>query len=129
MVGTSGNAEDRFLLIVTSTRNEPAFASGAAAVSDAKQTCVSPARTASVAGPLPLYGTCTMSRLSFCLNCSPSKWEGVPTPAEAKLNLPGVERMSATSSLTSFAATDLLTESAVGNPTANDTGAKSLTGS
>ena len=63
------------------------------------------------------------------LNSSPARCWVVPTPAEAKVSVPGCARASATSSLTLFAGTSLLTTKMLGVKQSWVIGAKSLTGS
>src|SRR5262245_22048360 len=106
MVGTSGIDDDVRLLMTASTRSLPSLACGAAVVIDAKPIGVWPATTEVIAGPLPGKGTCTRSRPCVTLNCSPSRCDGVPSPGEAKLYLPGLALTRATSSLTVCAGTE-----------------------
>src|SRR5262245_8801405 len=63
------------------------------------------------------------------LNSSPERCGVVPSPAEAKLYLPGLAFISAMSSLTVFAGTEGCTVGTLGETAAGVTGAKSLKGS
>ena len=66
---------------------------------------------------------------AMVLNNSPERCCVVPTPAEAKVSLPGCARASATSSGTLLAGTSLLTTRTLGVKQSCVIGAKSLTGS
>ena len=55
--------------------------------------------------------------------------EGVPSPGEAKLYFPGLDLMTATSSLTVLAGTEGLIAKADAKEAASDTGSKSRNGS
>ena len=80
-------------------------------------------------GPPPLKGTCTRSGACESLNNSPTSCGGVPTPGEAKLYLPGLFLISATSSLTLCADTDGCTASTTGWLAPSVTASKSRNGS
>src|SRR3979409_2093051 len=129
MVGTPGSVSDRALLINARARSLPSLAYGAADASAAKPIGVCPAATEVIAGPLPPNGTWTRSRPSVMLNCSPNRCDGVPVPGEAKLYLPELDLMSATSSLTVFPGNDGLTASTDAKASASVMGSKSLYGS
>src|SRR6516225_11618737 len=129
MVGTSGSAGERFLLETASASSFPSLTSGTAGAVEPKEIGVCPASVEPIAGPPPLYGTCTRSRPRETRNSSPTRWGGVPVPGEAKLYLPGFALMRATSSLTVFAGNVGLTVSTAGADTAMVTGSKSLVGS
>src|SRR5262245_24404450 len=126
MVGASGSPRDRLLLRIASARNLPSLTCGSADATAPKEIGVWPPTTEDIAGPLPLNGTCKRSRPSETRNCSPRRCDGVPSPGEAKLYLPGLARMSATRSLTVVAGTDGWTVSADAKVTASETGSKSL---
>src|SRR5690349_21381010 len=125
MVGVSDSPRDRFLLKIARARSLPSLTCGSADATAPKHIGVWPPTTEAIAGPLPLNGTCKMSRPRDTRNCSPRRCDGVPSPGEAKLYLPGLARMSATRSLTVVAGTDGWTVSAEAKVTASETGAKS----
>ena len=82
------------------------------------------------AGPLPLYGTCSMSTLAIEANSSPARWIEVPLPAEANVTLPGWALAWAITSATVLAfdwAT--LVTSTLGTTASSETGAKFFSGS
>ncbi len=82
-----------------------------------------------IAGPLPLYGTCVMSRPSICLNISQDMWIVEPLPLEAQVSLPGCALASAMSSCTEFAFTPGFSTSTLANEAKTMTGTRSLFGS
>src|SRR3954462_1455044 len=81
------------------------------------------------AGAAPVNGTCTMSRLNASRNSSPPRCGVDPTPGPAKLYLPGLSRISCTSSGSDLAGTDGLTTTTFGETATSVTAAKSLRGS
>ena len=81
------------------------------------------------AGPAPENGTWTTFSPAESLNSSPERCGVVPTPAEAKLYLPGVFLMTSTSSLTDVAVSAGLTTRTLGEAAAIETGLKSPIGS
>src|SRR4029077_9429739 len=107
----------------------PSLISGTAGAMAPNEIGVWPATVEPTAGPPPPNGTCTKSSLSDSLNSSPTSCGGVPVPGEAKLYLPGVALISATSSLTDVAGTDGCTASTTAWSVAIVTPWKSLTGS
>src|SRR5262245_33144565 len=121
MVGTSGSPRDLLRLRIASARSLPSLICGSADATAPKEIGVWPPTTEAIAGPLPLNGTCKRSRPSETRNCSPRRCDGVPSPGEAKLYLPGLARMSATRSLTVVADTDGWTVSADAKVTASET--------
>ena len=42
------------------------------------------------AGPVPRYGTCSISMPAICMNSAPERCDAEPTPDEPKLSLPGL---------------------------------------
>src|SRR3981189_1964584 len=100
----------------------------AAGAGDDKQIGVWPATDEPTARPALLNGTCTRSSPSDRRNCSPTRCDGVPVPADAKLYLAGVDLGKATRSLPFWPASDGLTGSTVVVVTAIVTGSKSLYG-
>src|SRR5215470_13184820 len=126
MVGTSGSADDRLLVDTARARSLPSFTCGTTGTGEVKAIRVWPAMVAPMANPALLYGTWTMSRPSDWRNCSPTRCPGVPVPGEAKLYLPGLTLIRATSSLAVLTGSDGLTESTSGEVTASVTGSKSL---
>src|SRR5579871_5329925 len=75
---------------------------------------VCPPMVAAIAGAAPANGTCVRSRSNFCLNNSPDRCGVEPMPGPANVYLPGLDLISAMSSLTFFAGTDGLTTSTFG---------------
>src|SRR5262249_58805633 len=102
---------------------------GTAGVTTVKAIGVWPASTDWIAGADPLNGTCTRSRPCESLNSSPERCGVVPSPAEAKLYLPGLALTCAMRCLKSVAGQEGCTVSTFGEIAANVTGAKSLKGS
>ena len=88
-----------------------------------------PPTVAWIAGPAPVKGTCTRSSLKASRNSSPPRCGVEPTPGPAKLYLPGLSRMSCTSSGSVLAGTCGLTTTTFGETATSVTGAKSLIGS
>src|SRR5216684_1973115 len=87
MLGTSGSACDRILLVTASARSLPSLICGTAGGNEVKAMGVCPASVAPTAKPALLKGTCTRSRPSNRRKCSPMRCGGVPVPGEAKLYL------------------------------------------
>src|SRR5256885_13594261 len=82
-----------------------------------------------MAGPAPLYGTCTISARARMRNSSPARCDELPTPAEAKLSVPGFAFASAISSRTVRTGVEGWTTRILGVEATRLTGAKSATGS
>src|ERR1700730_18145545 len=115
MVGTSGRADERCALNTASARSFPSLICGTAGESTTHAIGVWPPRVDWVAGAQQLKGAGTGSVApSESVNNSPDSEGVVPFPAEAKLYLPGLALMSATSSWTLFAGSDGLTTSTFG---------------
>ena len=89
MVGSSGKACERWLLVTASALSLPALICGSA---DGRlsniRSVVPPIRSIS-AGPEPRYGKWTMKVPVRLLNSSPDRWIDVPLPLLAMLSLPG----------------------------------------
>ena len=83
MLGTSGNACDRILLVTASARSLPSLTWGTAGGNDVNAIGVCPASVEPTARPALLNGTCTRSRPSDRRKCSPMRCGGVPVPGEA----------------------------------------------
>src|SRR5580693_8852017 len=115
MVGTSGSVGARSLPVTASARKPPLLISGSAGANAPNEIGVWPPTVASTAGSPPPNGTCTRSSFNACANSEPTSCGGVPVPGEAKLYLPGCERIKSTSSLTVCAGTDGLTASTTGD--------------
>src|SRR5690349_2657897 len=126
MLGTSGSAGDRILLVTASARSLPSLMCGTAGGSDVNAIGVCPASVELTASPALLNGTCTRSRPSDWRKCSPIRCGGVPVPGDAKLYLTVPDWISATSSLTVRTAREGLTVSTVAEVVATVTGSKSL---
>ncbi|MNT27101.1 hypothetical protein D3C72_1627170 [compost metagenome] len=90
MVGTSGSAGERVALVTASARRRPAFTCGSEPGRLSNISCTWLASRSAIAGPLPLYGTCTISTPAIDLNSSPDRWLVVPLPAEPMFSLPGL---------------------------------------
>src|ERR1700738_5064797 len=115
MVGTSGRADERCALTTASALSCPSWICGTAGESTTKAIGEWPPRVDWIAGAQPLNGTCTRPFApSESFNNSPDSEVVLPCPAEAKLYLPGLALMSATSSWTLFAGSDGLTTSTFG---------------
>src|SRR6185503_2154372 len=77
------------------------------------------------AGPLPLYGTCSIFTPVIMLKSSADMWIEVPLPEEAKLIWPGLDLASAMNSLTVLAGTAGCTSMTFGTRATSATDAKS----
>src|ERR1700724_4124237 len=106
MLGTSGSACDRILLVTASARSLPSLICGTAGGNEVKAMGVCPASVEPTARPALLKGTWTRSRPSDRRKCSPIRCGGVPVPGEAKLYLAGPDLINATRSLTVWTARD-----------------------
>src|SRR3990167_2533520 len=82
MVGISGIAGDRCMVVTARGRNRPLLTNGRVAAKLPNIRCVSPVTKALSAGTLPLYGTWTMPMPAASLNMTPARWGGVPFPGE-----------------------------------------------
>src|SRR5262245_54935516 len=128
-VGTSGKSGDRFGVVTANARSLPSLTCGTTGVTTVKAMRVWPASADWIAGADPLNGTWTRSSPCESLNSSPERCGVVPSPAEAKLYLPGLALISEMSSLTVRAGIEGCTVSTLGETAARVTGAKSLKGS
>ena len=126
MLGTSGSACDRILLVTASARSLPSLICGTAGGNEVNAMGVCPASVEFTAKPALLNGTCTRSRPSDWRKYSPIRCGGVPVPGEAKLYLAVPDLINATSSLTVSAAKEGCTVSTVAEVVAMVTGSKSL---
>src|SRR4051812_42542746 len=106
IVGISGTMRERRGVVTASPRSFPALICGSAGGSPAIIICTWPAITAAIAGPVPLYGTCTICNPAADLKSSLARWFGVPAPPDAKLNAPGFALTTAMSSFTDCAGTE-----------------------
>src|SRR3546814_7107165 len=91
MVGTSVSRGERASLVTARALSLPAFTCGRDVEMLSNINDTSPASKATTAGPLPLYGTCSMSMPVAFLNISADRWLVLPGPAEAKVSLPRSE--------------------------------------
>ena len=82
MVGTSGNCGERSVDVMAIARTLPAFASGAEVLKTSNIRSVWPPTRPISAGPLPLYGTWTMSTFASRLKYSPARCAALPLPNE-----------------------------------------------
>ena len=83
MVGTSGRTALRRVPLVPSTLSRPLLMCGTTWISDGITICAWPAMTSAIAGPPPLYGTCTTSIPAWIMNSAQARCCRLPTPAEA----------------------------------------------
>ena len=77
-------------MVTASARTLPALMCGIEACVVSNMSCTWPPIRSVIALPAPRYGTCAMFTPAISLNNSPDMWMPVPTPAEAKLSLPGL---------------------------------------
>src|SRR5260370_15064008 len=106
MLGTSGSACDRILLVTASACSLPSLICGTAGGNEVKAMGVCPASVAPTAKPALLKGTCTRSRPSNRRKCSPMRCGGGPGPGGAKPYFPGAEFIDPTGDVTVLASTD-----------------------
>src|SRR5206468_6050102 len=83
-VGTFGRLGLRFGLVTPRSRTLPVSPSWRASGMMSNMTWTSPPRSAPVAGPLPLYGTCFILVPAMILNSSPKRCWVDPIPADPK---------------------------------------------
>ena len=83
IVGTSGSDGSRVAVVTASARSLPAFTCGEALTTLSIMIGTWPAITSISAGPLPLYGTCSMSMPAARLKSSMPRWDGEPLPIDA----------------------------------------------
>src|SRR6266481_1441183 len=119
-VGTSGIPPARSFAATPSARTCPACIAESEDGSAVKAIGVCPPTVAWTAGAAPVNGTCTRSRLNASRNSSPPRCGVEPTPGPAKLYLPGLSRMSCTSSGSVLAGTDGLTTTTFGESLRHD---------
>ncbi|MNX81541.1 hypothetical protein D3C86_1132320 [compost metagenome] len=94
-VGTSGNTGLRWLPVRASTRNWPCCTCGTSGDAVAKNMSICPPIMSVMAGPDPLYGTCSSFRWPSSLIVSMPMWAAPPVPVEAKvISLPFAEPMT-----------------------------------
>src|SRR5687768_6011959 len=130
IVGTSGRNLARLVWLYASARSLPdlicAMDSGGVAII----IWISPASRAVIAGPAPLYGTCTMSVPARALKSAPDRWMVLPTPGEPyETRAPGL-RVWAINSLTVVTPSELFTtRMCASEPAIWVMGAKSLSAS
>src|SRR5258708_13893899 len=129
MLGTSGIAGDRALLVTASPRSFPSLICGTAGGSELNAIGVCPPSVEATAWPALLNGTCTRSSPSDRRKFSPIRCGGVPMPGDAKLYLTPPDLISATSSFTLWTGSEGWIESTVGALTPTVTGSNSLYGS
>src|SRR4029077_15597281 len=122
MLGTSGSARVRFVLVTASARSLPSLICGTAGGNEVNAMGVCPASVEPTARPALLKGTCTRSRPSNRRKCSPMRCGGVPVPGDAKLYLAGLDLTNAARSLTVWISSDGWTVSTEGELTAIVTG-------
>src|SRR3954467_13607145 len=128
-VGTSGIEAARSLAATPIARTWPAWIADMEDGTAGKAIGGAPPIVAWTAGAAPVNGTWTRSRPNDSRNSSPPRCGVEPTPGPAKLYLPGLFRMSCTSSGSDLAGTDGLTTTTFGDAATSVTAVKSLTGS
>src|SRR5260370_10511049 len=106
MLGTSGSACDRILLVTASACSLPSLICDTAGGNEVKAMGVCPASVAPTAKPALLKGTCTRSRPSNRRKCSPMRCGGGPAPREAGPDLAGPDFIYANSAATLRTASD-----------------------
>ena len=89
MVGKSGNSAERAAPVVPITRSVPAAICGVTTSAGENIMSMRPPRRSVTAGPVPRYGTCSMSMPAICANSAPDRCEAEPAPDEPKVSLPG----------------------------------------
>src|SRR5215831_18305697 len=89
-VGTSGYTGLRADPVVAIGRTRLSAVNGTAPAMLENASCTFPLMTSGYAAPMPRYGTCVISMPAASLIISPARWGAVPTPADAKLSLPGL---------------------------------------
>ena len=95
----------------------------------ANSMCTWPPINSVMAGPAPLYGTCTILTPACRQKSSAARWEDVATLDDANNNCPGLALASAISSLVDSAATPGCTSRMFIEVVINDIGEKLLIGS
>ncbi|MNT59973.1 hypothetical protein D3C72_1975250 [compost metagenome] len=102
MVGTSGASAMRSLEVTASSFSLPVCSSGSAAVIWSNMKVTAPDDTSTMAGGVPLYGTCVSGTPIMLENNSPARCVDVPAPDDAKVRLLGSRLSSAIKSATEF---------------------------
>src|SRR5690349_13926718 len=105
-VGNSGSDGTRFALPTPSARTRPLFTSGRIDGMLLHVSWASPDSTATIAGAVPLYGTCRIFTLPIELKSSAARCAELPAPGDEYEIWPGFARASATSSFTFFTGSD-----------------------
>ncbi len=126
-VGRSGNSAERLAVLTAIPLILPAFICGTAVAAVANTSCMLPATRSIIAGPPPLYGTCTILVPAMVLNNSSARCPVPPTPEEPPLS--DLLLASAIISFTDLTGTDGCSTSTLVESTASVTGEKSLIGS
>ena len=83
MVGTSGRWRDRSLLLMPSGLTFFELRCGMSSTGLADTIWTLPANMSVNAGPMPRYGTWTISKPALLRNSSEATWVVLPAPAEA----------------------------------------------
>src|ERR1035437_7536590 len=102
IVGTSGAAGERVVVVTVRARSLPARTCGIAGGMPQKNINTCPPMRSGITCPAPLYGTCTMSIFSIVFSSSPERCCTLPMPGEAKVSCAGRALASAISSFTDF---------------------------
>ncbi|CAB3921397.1 hypothetical protein LMG26684_05734 [Achromobacter mucicolens] len=87
-----------------------------------------PATRSVMAGPLPLYGTCSAWMPVCCLSSSPASCAGEPLPGEPNDSLPGLARAYCRNSCSVFTGIDFVTTIRLCSRSRQVMGARSLAG-
>src|SRR5688572_20706035 len=80
IVGTSANAAERVGDVTAIRRMRPLFTAPTAGPSEENSIGIWPPIRSVIAGPPPLYGTCSRLAPVTLLKYSPERWCGPPTP-------------------------------------------------
>ncbi|MCY1522017.1 hypothetical protein D9M68_568610 [compost metagenome] len=102
MVGTSGASAMRSLVVTASSLSLPVCNSGSPAVIWSNMKVTAPEDTSTIAGGVPLYGTCVSGTPIMPEKSSPARCVEVPAPEDAKVRLLGSRLSSAIRSATEF---------------------------
>src|SRR5437763_758570 len=125
-VGSSGIRRLRSVLAAASTRSFPLLTCWMSEGAASNMSCTRWLTRSVTAGPLPLYGTCTIGAPMTLLKSSAAMCGAPPLPEEAKFT--GCALAYATSSFTSRTGSSAFTAMMSGRSASPDTGAKSFTG-
>ncbi|MCY1356593.1 hypothetical protein D9M69_430510 [compost metagenome] len=124
----SGAAVARWSLGTASARRLPALTCGSSAGMLSIMKSIWPATRSVMAGPVPLYGTCSACSPACCLSSSPASCAGEPLPGDPKDSLPGWLRAYCRNSCRFFTGMDFVTTIRLCSRSRQLMGARSLAG-